>query len=256
MADLFGEKCLKYDNEMILLNSMYFKGAWKNRFIHGLEKKFTYSSRKSSTKSSIYMMRMNAEIKYAALNEGELVELPYKGESQSMLLFLPNENFDYSSSSISLAFSQALKQQSFFTRIFTYFNLFSENKYSFDFDRLRFKEFRLYLPAFQIKSNLQLKPILQLMGIKTAFEDIADFSQMTGQQKLRISQVLQKSYIKVNAEGSEAAATSAVMITPFSAIPRSNFDVVFNRPFLFLIRDNRFQLTLFAGIVNKPEKDF
>ncbi|XP_017484542.1 PREDICTED: serpin B10-like [Rhagoletis zephyria] len=95
---------------------------------------------------------------------------------------------------------------------------------------------------------------LQSMGIRAAFDcEKANFSLMMDSERIiKVSEILQKTFIEVNEEGSKAAAATAVGFVAVSGQIRKPLTVEFNRPFLFAIRDNRLQLTLFAGIVNKP----
>lgn len=186
------------------------------------------------------MHRFDDKIKYASFEEGEMVELPYDGDRHSMLLFLPNESKISGEGSISSTFSKVLKGTS--------------GEGVSGYAKLRIADINLALPRFQIQSTFKLKPTLQSMGITTAFDErTVDLSKMTGQRNLQLSEVVHKTFVKVNEEGSEAAAvTGAVVIRLLSARFTDPKTVNFNRPFLFAIRDNGKQLTLFAGVVNKP----
>ena len=176
-------------------------------------------------------------LNYLSSEEGELVELPYRGHLLSMLLFLPAVG---DPPPISFTFLDFRKRH---------------NGYS----KMTARKVTLSLPRFKIESSLELKPTLRWMGIETAFEDAADFSRMTGNggdggERLKLSQVLHKAVVEVNEEGSEAAAATMSQAVARSWDPRKPIKLNFNRPFLFAIRCKPLQLTLFAGIVNKPQK--
>jgi len=227
---------LDTDTRMVLLNAIYFKGAWKEPFNNWstTEKEFTYGVDK---KVGVPMMhKFNGRLKYASFGEGELLELPYKGSTQSMLLFLPNES--KTSESISSAFSRALK----------------EDKDTSGYAKLSLTDVNLILPRFKVESTYKLKPTLIEMGIKSAFSANSNFSRMTGQSNLVLSEVVHKAFVEVNEEGAEAAAVTGGISATKAQLPKNPNPKLlnFNRPFLFSIRDSAKQLTLFSGVVNKP----
>lgn len=83
---LLDEKTDLSNTVMILLNALYFKGVWANPFKKQLtaDKEFTYSA---NSKVKVPMMSKSGWFKYTSSTEGQLLELPYEGNSQSMLLF-------------------------------------------------------------------------------------------------------------------------------------------------------------------------
>ena len=103
-------------------------------------------------------------------------------------------------------------------------------------------------------SEFLLGKTLAKMGMPSAFTGQADFSGMTGQQDLFISEVVHKAFVDANEEGTEAAAATAVMMAksalPARPIPEFRAD----HPFLFLIRDNATGTILFFGRVMDPAK--
>ena len=88
------------------------------------------------------------------------------------------------------------------------------------------------------------------MGIPLAFSDQADLTGMDGSGNLSISAVVHKAFVKVNEEGTEAAAATAVGIRTTSMPPM--FEA--NHPFLFLIRENSTGTILFIGRITDPSK--
>jgi serine protease inhibitor len=74
---------------------------------------------------------------------------------------------------------------------------------------------------------------------------------MTAETRLFVSKVVQKAFLEVNEEGSEAAAATAFMIQAMCMPPQ----FVCDSPFLYLIKDNLSGLILFAGRVTDPTKN-
>jgi len=91
---------------------------------------------------------------------------------------------------------------------------------------------------------------LQNLGLEIAFTDQADFSGISDTGTL-ISFVLQKTYIEVNEQGTEAAAVTAVGIGTTSI--GLEYQFILNRPFLFLITEKTTNAISFIGKVGKPE---
>jgi serpin B len=119
--------------------------------------------------------------------------------------------------------------------------------------RLRKQEVEVYLPKFKITWGVfKLNDILIAMGMKDAFFlPPANFSGLTGKKDLYISHVLHKAFVEVNEEGTEAAAATAVVIAKESvAAPPPVFRA--DRPFVFMIRDNRSGTILFMGKISNP----
>jgi serpin B len=75
---------------------------------------------------------------------------------------------------------------------------------------------------------------------------------MTNATRLHVSKVIQKAFIEVNEEGSEAAAATAVIMVKCCAMPIEPPQFRCDKPFLYLIKDNQSGLILFAGKVEDP----
>jgi serpin B len=114
---------------------------------------------------------------------------------------------------------------------------------------------RLALPKFKITFSAKLNEALSAMGMQDAFsESKADFSQMIKQRPAWISRVLQKTFLDVNEEGTEAAAVTAVVMATRSVMMRPEPVVEFrvDRPFVAAIVDNQSKEILFLGTVKDP----
>ena len=80
----------------------------------------------------------------------------------------------------------------------------------------------------------------------------ADFSGIDGNKDLFISEVFHKAYVDVNEEGTEAAASTAVVMgqRAISLVHTPTFRA--DHPFLFVIRDQDTGAILFMGRVADP----
>ena len=118
-------------------------------------------------------------------------------------------------------------------------------------ESLERREVRLTMPKFEFDSSFGLKEALTEMGMPVAFSEEADFSGMTGNKDLFVSDVIHKAFVSVDEAGTEAAAATAV-IMELTAMPETPVEVTLNRPFIFLIRDIETGAILFVGRVMNP----
>jgi serpin B len=117
---------------------------------------------------------------------------------------------------------------------------------------LRPAQVALSLPRFTFRSRAGLGGALQQMGMATAFRaGAADFSGMDGSRDLVIGDVIHEAFVKVDEQGTEAAAATAVVMKE-AAAPAEPIPVRVDRPFLFFIRDRETGAVLFLGRVVDP----
>ena len=116
---------------------------------------------------------------------------------------------------------------------------------------LGYRQVSLTMPKFEFESSLGLKVTLSDMGMPLAFTPSADFSGMTGNPELFITEVVHKAFVSVDEAGTEAAAATAVIVG-LTAVPVSPVTVNIDRPFIFLIRDIETGAVLFLGRILNP----
>jgi serpin B len=105
------------------------------------------------------------------------------------------------------------------------------------------------IPECKIGSTLELVPALEALGVKDAFGPSADFSGLSS-IATQISEVKQQATLRISKWGTVAAAATAAVFEPTAA--HLTQQVIFNRPFLFLIRDTKTGAILFESAVNNP----
>lgn len=115
-------------------------------------------------------------------------------------------------------------------------------------EMMRSTEVRVSLPSFKLEEDYDLKPVLSSMGMPDAFESgKADFSGMSSGNELVLSEVVHKSFVEVNEEGTEAAAATAAVMALGCCFGMSIPDFTADHPFLFFIRHNKTSSILFCG---------
>ncbi|XP_040831499.1 alpha-1-antiproteinase F-like isoform X2 [Ochotona curzoniae] len=106
----------------------------------------------------------------------------------------------------------------------------------------------LHLPKLSISGNYELKPLLSKLGITRVFSNGADFSGITEQVPLKLSQGKHKAVLTMDEKGTEAVGVTVLDVIP-ARIPES---VLFDRPFLFIIYSHDIKSPLFVGKVVDP----
>jgi serpin B len=217
----------------IILNAAYFKGNWQSQF----EKAGTTDDdfhMADGSKKKLPFMHQRHFYEYLKTPDFQAVVLPYIDSKYSACIFLPGSN----SSLIQL--QKAL-------------SLSNWNNWSKEFES---KQGDLALPRFKLNYNTSLSDSMKALGMNVAFDkDQADFSGMhKGKPALFIGDIKHKTYLKVDEQGTEAAAATAVqMMGAGMMIPKETFKMVVDHPFLFAIRDNDSNSLLFVGLVYDPQ---
>jgi serine protease inhibitor len=114
------------------------------------------------------------------------------------------------------------------------------------------------MPRFKLDYRARLEPALKALGMERAFDhNLAEFDGIsTGQPPVWIDQVVHRAVAEVNEEGTEAAAVSGVVTQVFSSRnqrPPRHFQMIVDRPWLVVIRDETSGTILFMGWVGDPE---
>ena len=211
---------LNADIEMILLNAVYFKGEWKNKFSEKLTTKKAFYN-KGTEMEEIDTMTKLSLFSYYEDNKIQAIELPYAEDNMTAIIILPREDND----------------------INKYISLLESNQDSLTdlIKKLRNAKVNLELPKFELKFSTSLKDVLSDMGMETPFTNNADFTGLREEGNLSIDDVLHKTYLKINENGTEAAAVTAVITKYTSARPNSEivYQMKVNRPFLFFLRSKK-----------------
>ena len=215
---------------LFLLNAIYFKGSWKQEFDQEKTTQLPFYLSSGDEKQHP-MMSQAGDYKYYESEKFQAVSLPYGEDGRvSFYVFLPKQNSNLNSFYESLNAANWEKWMSKFA----------------------LRNGSLRLPRFKMDYEATLNDALSALGMEEAFTNSANFSQMGN--NLKISQVKHKTFVEVNEEGTEAAATTSVGIELTSAqIPSQKpFRMIVDRPFFCAIRDNQTGTVLFMGSIVEP----
>ncbi|OWK01698.1 SERPINB10, partial [Cervus elaphus hippelaphus] len=118
-------------------------------------------------------------------------------------------------------------------------------------DMMELCNVQLNLPKFKLEETYDLKSTLSSMGMSDAFnQSKADFSGMSSERKLFLSNVFHKSFVEINEQGTEAAAGTGNEVSVRIKLPSIEFNA--DHPFLFFIRHNKTNCILFYGRFCSP----
>jgi len=245
IKDLIPAGALNPMTRLIITNAIYFKGSWWREFDKSSTREWHFRIAPSGKRVKTPMMYMKevskARFYYADLEKLQMIELPYKGGKISMLVLLPKQgeydNFETGES------------------VFTDYKLedIELSVEKLDEYKSQMQETKLggiSLPKFEFDTKYYMSDTLSKMGMPTAFTfPGADFSGMDGKENLYIGDVIHQAFIKVDEEGTEAAAATATIHFDTSvALPI----FIADHPFIFIIQDRENGNILFMGRVNDP----
>ncbi len=234
ITDLIPSGVLSPDTKLVLTNAIYFHGRWSDPFKKDRTKDEDFHLT-ATDKIKVPMMHRWDEFRYAAVDDFQILELPYGDGSLSMVVLLPKEMDGLANLEAKLTF---------------------QNLQEWTGSVKHEDEVKVYLPKFKTTSQFQMTDTLKSMGMKLAFNgNAADFSEMTGGRDLFISEVIHKAFLDVNEEGTEAAAATGIVMERTAApIQEPKEPPVFraDHPFLFMIRDNRNGAIMFLGRIANP----
>lgn len=117
-------------------------------------------------------------------------------------------------------------------------------------DQFEMSSVNLQMPRFTLRQSKDLLPALDAAGLANARHDPRAFAPITS-NGLEISAILQRVYLGVNEQGTEAAAATSVMVRAASIAPTRNDALAIDKPFIFALRDNATGLILLSGYIGK-----
>jgi serpin B len=224
------------DTRLVIVNAIYFLGDWEAPFLREMTRPAPFHLSASEKKD---MPTMNQQGMYLVAHQDGVtaLQLPYKGNTMSMLLLVPDEIEGLTAVESGL----------------------DAGKLDALVGSLKAQYVSLSLPKFEVNpgASLSLAGDLKALGMSLAFDpERADLSGIsvppTPAQRLFAGEVFHKAFVRVDEKGTEAAAASAMGVPagagPGGGPPR----IVVDRPFLFLIRDNASGMVLFLGRVADP----
>jgi serpin B len=220
IPELLSEGVLTAETLLTLVNAVYLKANWANE-IYPEATTGTPFTTAAGNEVTAQMMRTGGDLPYAEGDGWQATALPYAFGDLDMVFAVGD------TATTPLPDSSVL------------------------FPQLASRTVELGLPKFDFATNTTLGDTLAAMGMPTAFSDTADFSGITTEAQLFITDVVHQANITLDEKGTEAAAATAVVMAGTSA-PVDVAVVTLDRPFTFWLRHVATGAVLFMGRVNDP----
>lgn len=229
------------DNLLVLINCAYFKARWALQFDKAHTEPHDFHLAQSRTVSVSMMVHKDTKLAYFADRNMQVARLPYTDSRFAMYIILPAVGVDIS----------------------TLVTQLSPAMWDHVYSKLQDHEGTFAMPRFRVTFTSGLKSVLQSMGMHEAFTPKANFWRMfaAGDDVPRppffqIDQVIHKTFIDVDEEGTEAAAATAVMMYGAGMPPPvPPFEMIVDRPFMFVVQENTSGAMLFSGVVTHPQAE-
>ncbi|XP_052066220.1 serpin B6-like [Mytilus californianus] len=232
IKDLLTPNLLTKDTMMVLTNAIYFKGDWELKFDEGNTSRQPFHVSDENV-IAVDMMFGKKKVMSGEFDELDCkcLQLPYKGDTLSMMIILPNKKMGLTVLESNLTVSTLQKA----------------------IDSTYKQETNISIPKFKIEATFDLTKVLPKLGITKIFDTKADFGGIyqDGGKDVYVSDAIHKAFVEVNEEGTEAAAATALVMTRMM-MPLPPFEFKADHPFLFLIRENESGTILFIGRYSKP----
>lgn len=232
ITELFSPASFTQDTRLVLANAVYLKADWLSPF------------KPHRTRPEPFHLASRAPVDVPFLNDiralrhldGDgftAVALPYVGGELSMLVFLPDAASELA------RFERALDGASL-DRWMRALSVAPSVPMAFA------------MPRLKLTTTYPLVADLQALGIARAFLSGADFSGISRAAPLRIDEVIHKTFLQVDEKGTEAAAVTGLEIIATGATRPPPLTFRADRPFFFVIRDERSGAALFVGRIVDP----
>lgn len=238
IKDLIPANGVDDQTRLALVNAIYFKAEWEDPFQLAATKPAPFSVT-ATDKKDVPTMNRTGYLRHGVQDGVKILELPYKSGDSSMVLVLPDAIDGLG------GVEKAMTPKAI-------------DRWMRD---LKFERVSVALPRFEIDppSSIELRTALGKLGVKTAFDrNKADFRDIGNPpdpaDRLVISKVFHKSFVKLDEKGTEAAGGTAVVMARAGSAPPKDPPKEFkaDHPFLFFLRDTRSGLILFMGRVADP----
>ncbi|WP_433337044.1 serpin family protein [Spirillospora sp. CA-294931] len=228
IADLLPEGSVKKDIGWVLTDAVYLKAKWESAFKRSDTQNRPFTTSSGTKITTPTMSRDGGDLRYARAGGWTAVDMPYQGRRISMTALLPEPG----------------------ARGCPALDAATLDKVT---GALTPSAVQISMPKVKLRSKADMKPMLADLGMGTAFSDKADLTGLSPKAG-KLAFVHHAATLLVDEKGTEAAAATGSGVEVTSAPPPAGTKVVFDRPYLLLVRDTRTGEPLFLARVADPSK--
>jgi serpin B len=218
---------------LVLTNAVYFKGKWSDQFTANATRDGDFFTGATS-RVPARLMRQLTNARYLETPTFQAADFDYDDGAFALAVFLPRERTGLAA----------------FEREITGANLTS---WMDQLARAEHPRLDLTLPKVEMRADYSLVRQLQALGLRIAFTDGADFSPITADDTLAVSDVIHKTFLAIDEEGTEAAAVTAIDMRTTSAMPGPPppppIEFKADHPFFIVLHHKPTRARLFLGRV-------
>lgn len=218
---------------LVITNAIAMKATWVVQF----EKDETHDAPFETGVGghiTVSMMSHTGVYAYADTASWQVARLPYRGDRFAMYVLLPHKG---------AALPDAL-------------HAFDRNTFDRLISKLTEQRLVFAMPRYTATFKAELNQPLEHLGMSPAFDPgSADFSNLVAPpQRAYISLVVHRAFVRVDEEGTEAAAATAVGMRATAIMMPPQIRMIVDRPFLMAIRDDKTKQIVFLGAIYTPER--
>lgn len=235
IKDLIPVDGVSQSTKLVLANAAYFKGVWASKFPPERTKKEPFFVSETH-QTLVPFMKQKGTFHYMVSDElgAQILELPYKGNDISMYILLPPYSMKEGVTNI-------IK------------NLTPKRLASVMEESYMGREVIVEIPKFSMEKTIQLREVLEVLGVGDLFNETADFTTLTENRGVIFDDAVHKSKIQIDEEGTVAAAATAIFGFRSSRPAEPTvFKATF--PFVYVVYERPTNSILFMGVYRDPKK--
>jgi serine protease inhibitor len=220
IPELLPDGVIQPDTVAALVNALYLKVAWTNKFSESATEPRPFHTPTGVVR--VPTMFVSESLGYARVPGWQVVRVPTVGKVEAVVLLpdgeLPQVDADMLETLLATSHRRTVS---------------------------------LRLPKLHLKLQAELTGVLNRLGVRTMFTDDADLSAISD-APLAVQAVLHETVLKLDEQGLEGAAATAVMMRLLSFNTQEPVEVTVDRPFLLLVRHTKSGAVYFSAKVTDP----
>ncbi|XP_047992729.1 serine protease inhibitor 3/4-like isoform X2 [Leguminivora glycinivorella] len=232
IKDIVSAEMFDDNTQLVLINAIYFYAFWEHQFNaeDTYPRVFHVNNSKKINIKQMSLMGKPFNYKHSEELKAKILQMFYIGGEASMVIVLPDEIE---------GLSDLMK------------NMASGHDLMAEIKSLKKKDLQVIIPKFKVESHINLKELLPKMGINLIFDqNKSEINMLSSDDRLFVSEAIQKAFIAVDELGTEAAAATQIMWRNMCGRHWTGETFAADHPFLYLLTVTALQIPVFYGTYN------